>query len=311
METLSIEKFNPTKAELTALSKRYKNLKIKGVDDKAGYAAVDTARKELKQVRRNIQITGKEMRAEALKFQKEVIARENEYVEMIEPVEKALAEKQRVVDEERERIKRAELLPERRKQLEKYEIVADDDYLLGLDDAEFEAFANARISEVLEERERIILEKERKLAQEKQEAEEKKQREAELEEARKKATKEAEERAKREKEEAKQKAEQDKKDALAKAEKDKKDAIDKLKREQKEKEEKAERERIAAKAKKDQEEWEAKKEQERAEKNKKYKNWTNKNGVTADNKDDFTIVQSIEGVKIRFTLYKKIDTITI
>lgn len=306
METLNIEKFNPTKTELVTLAKKYKNLKIKGIDDKVGYMAVDMARKELKQVRRKIQITGREMRSEVIKFQKEVIARENEYVEMIEPIEKSLAEKQHVIDEEKERLARVALLPERKKRLAEYKIAETDENLLAMDDAEFDAYANAKISEVLEERERQLLEKERKLAQEKQEAEDKARMEKELEAARVQATKEADARAKREKEEAKQKAEQDKKDALAKAEKDKKDAIDKLKREQKEKEEKAERERLQAKAKKDHEEWEAKKEQERAEKNKKYQAWLKGNKIDESGSGDI-----IKRDGNTFTAYRPFARITI
>lgn len=48
MENLNLDKFNPTKTELTALVEKYSILAINGVADKVGYEAVDKARKDLK-----------------------------------------------------------------------------------------------------------------------------------------------------------------------------------------------------------------------------------------------------------------------
>lgn len=199
MENLNIEKFNPTIAELTSLSTKYQGLTIAGVEDKDGYAAVDAARKELKKVRVQIQKTGKEMRSEALAFQKAVIAKEDEYVAMIEPLEKELAAKQKAIDDEQEKLDRVKLLPVRRKRLADYHLIEDDEVLLSMDSMQFDTYANQKIAAVLAEREKELAEKERKLAEEGRIAEENARREREVEEARVRATREAEERAEREK----------------------------------------------------------------------------------------------------------------
>ena len=103
---LNLEKFNPQKAELTALSNKYKNLKISDINDKVWYAAVDTARKELKKVRVQIQKQWKEMRDEANKFAKSVISVEKELVAIVEETEKELQEKQDYIDNLKELEKR-------------------------------------------------------------------------------------------------------------------------------------------------------------------------------------------------------------
>lgn len=194
METLDIEKFNPTKAEITDLVSKYSALEIKGVDDRAGYALVDNARKELKKVRINIEKTGKSLRAEALAFQKAVIEKEKELVGMVEPTEIELQDKQNQIDLEKEKIKRKELLPERRFKMKAISLAVDDDFLLLMDDPQFNAFYNQKNSDFLAEKERKLREEQekveaekRKIEDEKQAQEREKQRQIELEEVRKDA----------------------------------------------------------------------------------------------------------------------------
>lgn len=156
METLNIEKFNPTKAEITALVDKYKGLTITGIDDKAGYEAVHKARMELKAVRVNITKTGKSMREEALKFQKDVIAKEKDLVEMVEPTERDLEAKQKAIDEEKEKIKRKAILPERKEKLDAIGVNYDDDSILLLDENQFTEYYNRMHTEYLEEKERQV-----------------------------------------------------------------------------------------------------------------------------------------------------------
>lgn len=70
MENLNIEKFNPTKAEIARVVEESKALVIDGPKDVAGYKKVNEARIQLKQMRVRIQKTGKELRADAVAFQK-------------------------------------------------------------------------------------------------------------------------------------------------------------------------------------------------------------------------------------------------
>jgi len=153
METLNIEKFSPKKAELVALADSYKALTINGVEDKEGYLAVDNARKELKTKRVQIQKDGKSLREEAVTFQRAVISKEKELIGIIEPIETELAEKQAVIEEEKQKIKRKESLPSRIAKLAEIEVVVTEDFLLLMDDAKFDSYLNERRAGYLEAKE--------------------------------------------------------------------------------------------------------------------------------------------------------------
>lgn len=280
MKNLDINKFEPKKVELVELSDKYKNLEIKGVDDKDGYSLVDVARKNLKSKRVEITKTGKAMRDDALKFQRAVIAKEKELVGIIEPVEIELKKKQASIDEEREKISRIELLPNRKKWLKAIDVEMEDDFILLMDDAQYEAFYNKKNAIFLDKKAQKLKEKEDKIAREK-----------EIEDAKKQARIDAEKQAKIDADNAKIKAEQDKQRAIQKekdkAEKEKQRII----QEQKNKEQ----------AIKD-EEYRKKEEQEQLEKKKKYVKFLKDNGWTEKNKQEFHTVTE-NGV---VTLYKKL-----
>jgi len=163
MENLSIEKFSPKKAELATLAKQYQSLEIKGINDKDGYLAVDEARKDLKSKRVEIKKTGKELRAEALKYQKDVILLENELVDIIEPLEKELLDKQDVIKQEKLIVEREILLPNRKTELAKIDINISDDELLLMSPTDFTTFLNLKKEEYYEEKERIAQEREDKI----------------------------------------------------------------------------------------------------------------------------------------------------
>lgn len=274
MENLNIEKFNPTKAEIARLVSSYKSLEIKGIEDKPGYLAVDEARKELKKVRINIQKTGKSMREEAVKFQKDVIDKEKELVAMVEPTELELEEKQRIIDEEKEKIKRQKLLPERKEKLQAILIVVEDDFLLLMDETKFADFYNLKNAEFLTEKERQIKEAQnkieidkRKIEEEKLAQEREKQHQIDLINAREEAAAQA----------------------------------------QKEAEFKAQREKEQVDLKLKQEEESKRLEQEELEKKKKYQDFLKKHGFTEETKDEF----HIQRIGNNISLYKKVSEITI
>lgn len=272
---LEIEKFNQTKEELSKLAKKYANLEINGVDDKTGYSIVDEARKDLKNKRVLISKTGKAMRDDANKFAKNVISLEKELIAMIEPLEKSLQNKQRFVDEEKLKIKRQGLLPDRKKQLSEIDIELTDDEILMFDNAKFDAF-------VVEQKSAFLYKKEQELKAKEQEIARKK----ELEEAKKQAVLAAEKQAAAREKQLKIDAE----NAAKQAEIDKKNAVE------------AERLRIE-KAEKDRIEAE-RIEKEKTAKNKIYKEWLAKNNY---NEDEY-IVQQKDNT---FIMYKIIDSITI
>ena len=90
MDTKDLEKFDPTVAELTAMVAKTKKLKATDLEDKAQLAIVKENRIVLKKARVQIEKRGKELREDALKFQRAVIAKEKELIAIIEPEEDRL-----------------------------------------------------------------------------------------------------------------------------------------------------------------------------------------------------------------------------
>jgi aspartate beta-hydroxylase len=97
--------FEITEAGLITLRDSFKDLKVKGVDDKEGLKAVETARKTLKKQRVTITNASKMLRDSAVRFQKAVIERENHLVNIIEPMEDALGVMEDEIYEEKEKIR--------------------------------------------------------------------------------------------------------------------------------------------------------------------------------------------------------------
>src|SRR5690606_29779671 len=108
MQNLSIEQFSPKKAELVALVEKHKGLTIAGPEDKEGYAAVRAARIALKTARVEVQKKAKDLRSEAVKFQKGVLSLEKELVGIIEPTEKEYQQMELEIDDHFERLKEEE-----------------------------------------------------------------------------------------------------------------------------------------------------------------------------------------------------------
>ncbi len=150
MKNLDIEKFNPKVAELNILAKSAKKLVVSDLHNTSEVAVVKEKRIELGKVRRGIEDTGKELRADAILFQKAVIKRAEELIGIISPEEKRLKQieedsKTLLIREDREK-----LLPQR---IEKFRIVGltvGDNDVLAMDDNEFLAFYNEKLSEKLD-----------------------------------------------------------------------------------------------------------------------------------------------------------------
>jgi len=169
---------NVTAQVIAKLKADYSGLTINGIDDKEGFKAVEDARKECKAIRVLATKICKAGREEAVKIQKDWIAKEKEVVSAIEEVENALeAESNRIKEEEKAILFRAAQeakLPMRKEKLLSIGITVDDSELLKLDDAQFLQLFNEFYETHLNEK----AEKQRKEEEARQAAE--KQKEAEL-----------------------------------------------------------------------------------------------------------------------------------
>lgn len=299
-ENLSLDQFNPTVTELTVLADKYKSLIISGPDDKDGYEAVKSARIELVHTRTDLAKKGKLLRDEANKFSKAVIEKEKELIAIIEPTEKELAEKQKVIDDLRLAQARMQVLPDRQAKLKEIDIDTPDADLLLMDNAQFDNFYNLKHAEVLRlkqeeqenarlEAERIFNEKQAKLVADQKKVEDdrialetEKRHQAEMEVARKEA-------AERATKEAEAKAALAIKEAEAKAIREKQEAEE---RHQKQLEEDARLQKEQAEK--------IKKEQENLEKKKKYQAFLAK--YEYDESGNFQITKTDKSV----TLWKKL-----
>lgn len=164
MENFNIDEFNPTKAEIIKLVDGCKDLKIIDANDDTGYAMVKSAKKDLADKRILITKTGKKLRSQALKFQKDVITKEKTLIKLITPTEDALEEKILLIDNQK-------LLPERVEKLEEIEIKVGDEEkeeLLRMSNVEFKNFFNEKNTEYLEKK----AEKLRKIEEEQKKKEE-------------------------------------------------------------------------------------------------------------------------------------------
>lgn len=280
-QSLSLEKFNPTTAELAALADRSKKLIVTDLGDRAQLALVHDYRMELKAARVNIEKCGKAIREDANKFQKAVIAKERELIAMIEPEELRLkqieeqAEKHSLMEERRRK------LPERMERLKAVEGTYTEDEVLQMDDVTFEAHFN-RLQGDLNAKAAQKLEAEKKAAMEAQEAKDKELRERE-------AALEAEKKAHE-----------------AKVAKEEADRLEKERLEHEAKE-KAEREAQEAKEKAEREAREEEARQAAMKAEARFQAWLTENGWTDENSKEFVIADDgPESTEIH--LYKKISS---
>lgn len=277
-DELNIEKFNPTVAELTALAESTKDIVAIDLTDKAQIERVKTARLTLRNAQIRVEKAGKELRAGAVKFQKDVIAKERELTDIVE------SELQRLetIEEEAKQLaiktRRLEELPERKEILRDIigaqDIDSLDEHLLTLDTVQFETYCtelkNEKIRLEQEEKDRIQAEKQRELDE----------REAKVHEAERAA--EEEKRA----QEREAKAREDERVRLQREEDERKG------REAKEKEEAEQREREA---------------KEKLEKAKKFKEFRESCGWTPETAGDFK-EETFAG---QVTLWKKVGVFKI
>lgn len=89
-EKLFIKETNATPEELKKITDTYSKIKIKNIDDLAGYKFVVQGEKDLKKLRTTIGKVRKTLTDPAIAFQKGMIAKEKEILEIIQPLENDL-----------------------------------------------------------------------------------------------------------------------------------------------------------------------------------------------------------------------------
>lgn len=139
--TLSIAQFVPAVAELQGMAARARATDVTKFDD------VHSMRLMLRDARVDITKRGKEMREGAMRFQKEVIAKEKELVGLIEPEEERLWIVEEELELREEMEKRRGELPSRIAALASVgdELPMDEAEILAMDDSQFNEYRLRRI----------------------------------------------------------------------------------------------------------------------------------------------------------------------
>jgi hypothetical protein len=134
-----------TDAEIARM-KEYKALTIVDINDKTGYNVVDLRRKEVKKTRTALAKYAEEKRSPAKAYIDKIKAEEKRIIAELEDIEADLEAKQKVINDEKERIRvedekrAAEKLQARVNTFSRYTVnEINIDYLKALSDADFEA----------------------------------------------------------------------------------------------------------------------------------------------------------------------------
>ena len=241
----ALAEVNVTSQVIAKLKSDYLGLKINGIEDKAGFAKVETARKECKSLRNLAVNICKKGREDAIKTQKDWIAKEKEVVADISEVESYL-EKQsdeikelekQILFEAAQKLK----LPSRIEKLATIGISVEDAELLKINDEQFNSLFNEFHEKHLAEKAEALRVEQERLQKEADEKERLRQIEIEKENLRLKAIAEQ-----REKELEAERAEVRKREAaqeeLRRVEQEKADKLLELQRKEAERKLKAERE---------------------------------------------------------------------
>lgn len=100
-----LQKYNVTDAAIAKLNADYMALAVKGVDDKAGYEVVKTARIDIKKRRVEVEKTRVQLKAESLEYGRRVDGEAKRITALLEPIETHLIGQEKIVEVEKERLK--------------------------------------------------------------------------------------------------------------------------------------------------------------------------------------------------------------
>ena len=143
----TIIQFDPTVEALHAIVKKTKNITATDLEDKSQLEVVKRNRLDIGKARITIEKRGKELRADALKFQKNVIAKEKELLDIINPEEDRLKQIEKDAEVLALKKERLEQLPKRKEILATNGVSMEDDVILTYDNNMFQHNMNILIAE--------------------------------------------------------------------------------------------------------------------------------------------------------------------
>ena len=127
MISKALQEYNLPDEAIALLNKDYMALAVKGVDDKEGYKLCHDARMDIKSRRVEVEKTRKKLKEDALVYGKAVDTEAKRITAMLEPIESHLEAQEKIVDDEKARIK----AEDERKAAEKVQARVDKLYDLG------------------------------------------------------------------------------------------------------------------------------------------------------------------------------------
>lgn len=269
MPILDLAQFDPLPAELQKAVEATRGITATDLKDKAQLKVVKQNRITLRNFRVAITKKGKEIREDAVQFQRDVLTRERELVAIIEPEEDRLA----AIEAEAEKIalreKNRDKLPWRREVLAGFQelvpVQYTDDQLLDMDDDKFSVVQNDLTVRKNQAESDRLAEERRKIDAEKAAID----RQKEIDAAKAQAAQEERDRVAREEQDRKTREEREKKEADERAQREK-DELELRQRREKEDAERREAE-----------------EAERLERNKRYGKFRAECGWTEETKGEF------------------------
>ena len=101
----ALSAFSPSDAVIAQMREQYMVLKVDGIDDKAGLAAVHAARMIVKAERVLVEKTRIEFKAEALEYGRKIDAKAKHITALLLPIEEHLQGQESAVEAERERLR--------------------------------------------------------------------------------------------------------------------------------------------------------------------------------------------------------------
>jgi hypothetical protein len=144
-----LQAFEQRKSELIELEQEADGLKIESLEDKETINQVSVIRKKLKSARVEITKEGKSMRDPLTTISRIISDKEKELIAIIEPTEKSLQEQEKWVEDEKEKIRLAEIakeearIQERINALAQYGFEIDYSDIKSMSDETFEKYVEA------------------------------------------------------------------------------------------------------------------------------------------------------------------------
>lgn len=105
MITTALKEYNVPDAAISKYREDFMSLSVNGVDDKEGYDLCHSARMEVKGKRVEVEKTRKKLKEDALEYGRAVDKEAKRITALLEPIENYLLSQEKIVDDEKARIK--------------------------------------------------------------------------------------------------------------------------------------------------------------------------------------------------------------